>query len=1163
MNLKKISRSIFLLTLIFSFNTTYASTNFSLLPDLTQGQTNPAVAQLQKLLNLNGYTVNSTIGGPGSPGYETNYFGQLTKQALASFQKTWSISPTFGNFGAKTKATLQTLVSTGQIKDLSFSPAKPGTLASNGTYVPPIGIPAPSFGINETYRMYDIPANRNPNLTYTQNSEGGYYTHYVDNSNPNAADYYRDSNNNLVENLGTASFPRLTIPQHIYATAGMVMEIHGGPYLLDLPYGGYVNTIDNNLSDPPSSAQPAFIRAASNVEIGATQSVIDAVTGRIEIGKNNLSYTIIENYTFRWILLGITGSNTNHVALRNSELVGQYKTAIDISPLDKGSLHDVVIYKNKIHDTLDWNNTSADYDHHGLDINTSGKTLGTKLYNVWVLDSTIYHVSGDGAQVNGNTAGNDGVNHIYIGGNETYQNRQSGFWVKQASDVIISQNYIYDMNVEGLGLSGSALGFMYGPDRVWFIFNEIRNCSFGVRQSDTDGALFLDHKVYIVGNYIHDLRQITTDSNLDNHNDWGSPSGWGIGLLLGGMNRYVINNTIANVYGGIESVLSGSLYATNNIIYNIKNIVYSSSYFGAYRGAIEVSGNNARANVNFDHNIIYGQSDGTQQNKIVWLGTQYDTVADTQAVNSNFTNNFAIDPLTSSGLLKSTSPAINAGTESDVYQTFQNLYGIDIRKDFNGNPRPQDGAWDIGAFEYQGTYTPPSTYTLTTETGGTGVGTITGNNSTYTSGATATLTAVPATGSTFTSFSGCDSTSNNTCTVTMSSNKTVTATFGLNVIPTNPTYTLTLTTSGTGSGTLTKAVNSVSTTSTSFKGGTVVTITANTNTGSTFSSFSGCDSTSNNTCTVIMSANKTINAVFNTTTSTGGGGGSGGSGGGSGGGTTNPQTYYTLTVKTNGTGKGTITGNTSSYTSGTVATLTATANASSTFTKWSGCTTVSNNICTITITSNKTVTATFNGMDKIISITGPSIVQAGKSYTVRVVYNAPVDRALTLSLGTFLGTTTFATKIANAKAGANKTVSFSLNIPNTVPLNTELNYFAFLSVKGQPLAPIIDSMLQRGVYRLGSNISQAPSLNYSSSSLSFETKNLQVGMTDPQVLTLQEYLNQNGYTINPKAGEPGSLGYETEFFGQLTKQAVIRLQRDHNIPQTGIVGPLTREVVGM
>ena len=35
---------------------------------------------------------------------------------------------------------------------------------------PPIGIPAPSFGIEETYRMYDNPANRNPALTYTQNA---------------------------------------------------------------------------------------------------------------------------------------------------------------------------------------------------------------------------------------------------------------------------------------------------------------------------------------------------------------------------------------------------------------------------------------------------------------------------------------------------------------------------------------------------------------------------------------------------------------------------------------------------------------------------------------------------------------------------------------------------------------------------------------------------------------------------------------------------------------------------------------------------------------------------------------------------------------------------------------------------------------------------------
>jgi len=53
---------------------------------------------------------------------------------------------------------------------------------------PPIGIPRPEFGIEESYRMYDNPANRNPALTYHQNQEGGYYTHYVDNTHPNATD---------------------------------------------------------------------------------------------------------------------------------------------------------------------------------------------------------------------------------------------------------------------------------------------------------------------------------------------------------------------------------------------------------------------------------------------------------------------------------------------------------------------------------------------------------------------------------------------------------------------------------------------------------------------------------------------------------------------------------------------------------------------------------------------------------------------------------------------------------------------------------------------------------------------------------------------------------------------------------------------------------------
>ena len=50
--------------------------------------------------------------------------------------------------------------------------------------------------------------------------------------------------------------------------------------------------------------------------------------------------------------------------------------------------------------------------------------------------------------------------------------------------------------------------------------------------------------------------------------------------------------------------------------------------------------------------------------------------------------------------LQPTSPARDMGIASDVYQTFFDLYGIDIRKDIEGNSRPQGSAWDIGAYEY-------------------------------------------------------------------------------------------------------------------------------------------------------------------------------------------------------------------------------------------------------------------------------------------------------------------------------------------------------------------------------------------------------------------------------------------------------------------------------
>jgi serine protease len=80
------------------------------------------------------------------------------------------------------------------------------------------------------------------------------------------------------------------------------------------------------------------------------------------------------------------------------------------------------------------------------------------------------------------------------------------------------------------------------------------------------------------------------------------------------------------------------------------------------------------------------------------------------------------------------------------------------------------------------------------------------------------------------------------------------------------TPTLTVVSSGTGTGVVTSAPSGIScgtTCSASFPAGTSVTLTAAPNSGFTFGSWSGCDSTSGPTCTVLLSANRSVGVTFN------------------------------------------------------------------------------------------------------------------------------------------------------------------------------------------------------------------------------------------------------------------------------------------------------------
>ncbi len=215
-----------------------------------------------------------------------------------------------------------------------------------------------------------------------------------------------------------------------------------------------------------------------------------------------------------------------------------------------------------------------------------------------------------------------------------------------------------------------------------------------------------------------------------------------------------------------------------------------------------------------------------------------------------------------------------------------------------------------------------NTYTLTINATN---GTVTKNpnQATYDSNSTVQLTAIPATGYHFTSWSGDLTGSTNPANVTMDRNKTITANFAIN------TYTLTINATN---GTVTKNPNQAT-----YDSNSTVQLTALPATGYHFTSWSGDLTGSTNPATVTMDRNKTITANFAINT-------------------------YTLT--TNAT-NGTVTKNPdqASYDSATVVQLTATPSASYNFTGWTGNVPVgheSDNPLTLTMDANKTITANFS-----------------------------------------------------------------------------------------------------------------------------------------------------------------------------------------------------------
>ena len=317
----------------------------------------------------------------------------------------------------------------------------------------------------------------------------------------------------------------------------------------------------------------------------------------------------------------------------------------------------------------------------------------------------------------------------------------------------------------------------------------------------------------------------------------------------------------------------------------------------------------------------------------------------------------------------------------------------------------------------------------------------------YVSGSIVTLTAPAAAGAnTFGSWTGCASTSGRSCTVTMSSNLTVTANYTspalytLSVVTVNPASGVAVSASPADSHGVTTGASPLSL---SYASGTNVTLTAPATSGANvFGAWSGCASTSGQSCTVTLASNTTVTATYTSpvlyslTVAT-----------------TNPASGVPVTVSpadANGLGSG-ASPLTLSYATGSTVTLTAPAIAGgNTFSAWTGCASTSGQSCTVNLSAAKTVTAAYTTPLSItISPGSPAATVGGSlqfSATVAGSLNTNVTWSVTtgssLSAGTISATglyqtpypapasvTVTATSVANTAVKSSVTVT--LNAPAT------------------------------------------------------------------------------------------------------------------------------------
>lgn len=530
-------------------------------------------------------------------------------------------------------------------------------------YLPPIGIPAPTWGSIDP--INDLP----PSLPSPWNaSTPGFY--YV-------------AAGGTAEDNGHPGNPRATIP--ISAAAGSVIVVEG-PFTAD-------QTSPNDFKMTGTAEAPVWIIAAEGEN--------NTITGAWGF-HTNASYIIIDGFNFDYSGGGgieIAG-DVYGICIRNGTLTssgtvdGTTSNGISGVVAQAGSAYgehgNFIFYNFDVSLCGDWLYAEGDPDDHGFAITTKF------CEDVWILNCEISYCSGDAVQFIANTTLADDENgrRFYIGGCIAHHIAQAAFWVKRGSDIIMSQNTVHTIRRDTPSApNAGGMGGQYGPKNFWCIFNTVYNCQtgFNIASSSLEGGTEGD--VYIIGNVFYDIHDEDGDPDYDWRSNLFEAGGAAISIWSGCASATIVNNTIEDCDVGVISPASVPILINGNIM----------GPMHANGGHIITNADNELDTIGYNilAGDVYVQKDASVMTSIASVNSSYGPD------NSNTAPAFVNAPGGNFNLSEG-SNGINDFTASAnaAYGTFSAAFARSILFDRAGNPRPVNN-WDMGAYEF-GSGPPPT-----------------------------------------------------------------------------------------------------------------------------------------------------------------------------------------------------------------------------------------------------------------------------------------------------------------------------------------------------------------------------------------------------------------------------------------------------------------------